>query len=354
MLQRILAICLSLVMTSVLRAQPVLKVLPDLPKFYFDRETKAPTETKIRLQQQREFIKQKQLHFNIGFTGVSTRSLSQLAGEKEMTKKEVDRYKILYANKALSPAALDIIRILLTMCFSNGKSYDARNAGYVTSIKNQQCGNCWAYSAVGTYEASYKRVNGSVIDASEQYAENCSGAGNCGGGLAYPVFEWMVNNTRNLDKESSVPDAGHDEACAGGTPVTNYYATDCGIVDPSADLSKIPTVQQIKDAICKYGPVSASMNATYLFQHYTNGVFYETPSDYASPSSNHAIVIVGWDDDKHAWLVKNSWDTTWGESGYAWVDYNTNNIGRRASWVIAKKIMILKPINRPINNVIHQ
>jgi C1A family cysteine protease len=337
-----------------LHAQPPLKILPDLPRFYSEREMQASTETKIKLQQQREFIRQNKLTFNIGFTGVSTRNLQQLAGEREIPQKEVDRIKSIFIKRQLSPAAIDIIKIFLTLCFSNGSSYDARNAGYVTPVKLQECGNCWAYSAVGTYEASYKRVNGTVIDASEQYAENCSGAGNCSGGLSYPVFEWMVNNTKNLDKESSVPDAGHDEACSGGTPATNYYATDCGLVDPSADINKIPTVQQIKDAICKYGPVSASMNATYLFQHYTNGVFNETPSDYSNPSSNHAIMIVGWDDSKHAWLIKNSWDTTWGESGYGWIDYNSNNIGRRASWVIAKKALI-KTIVRPVNsNILHQ
>ena len=48
-------------------------------------------------------------------------------------------------------------------------------------------------------------------------------------------------------------------------------------------------------------------------------------------------MIIGWDDTKQAWLMRNSWDTTWGDSGYAWIKYNSNNIGRRAAWVVAKK-----------------
>jgi cathepsin L len=49
---------------------------------------------------------------------------------------------------------------------------------------------------------------------------------------------------------------------------------------------------------------------------------------------------VGWDDSKNAWLVRNSYGSTWGEKGYGWIDYNSNNIGIRAAWVLAKKIYI--------------
>ena len=90
---------------------------------------------------------------------------------------------------------------------------------------------------------------------------------------------------------------------------------------------------------------------TDLFQNYTNGVFNEIPSNYASPTSNHAIVIVGWDDAKGAWLMKNSWGTNWGENGYMWIKYGSNNIGRRAAWVIAKKAALLKIITQPVRAI---
>src|SRR5690606_12507461 len=46
------------------------------------------------------------------------------------------------------------------------------------------------------------------------------------------------------------------------------------------------------------------------------------------------IVLVGWDDSKNAWLMRNSWGTNWGEDGYMWIDYGSNSIGAYAAWAM--------------------
>lgn len=322
-------------------AQPTVR----LPQKYVLREVNAPVALKRTLETQRSLITKQKLEFNVGFTGVSNKTLLQITGEKETPVSEVNRIKQTLSVRKLSPAAIEIIKIRLAGCVASYKKYDARTQGYVTPVRDQQCGNCWAYSAVGAYEGSYKKVNGALINASEQHAENCVD-GDCSGGLAYKIMEWMVDQNKNLATEEAIPDAGVNQACGGGAPSTTYYATDWGVVDPSGDISKIASVAAIKDAVCKYGPIAVSVQVTPLFQNYTNGVFYEFNSNYGSPSSNHAVVLVGWDDDKGAWLIKNSWGTDWGEDGYMWIKYNSNNIGRRAAWIIAKKsqLMIKQPI----------
>jgi cathepsin K len=338
-----------------LNAQPKLQVNPALSQKYVLREAKATPQLKMQLTNLRADIVKNKRTFNVGVTGVSLKSRAAITGEADINQTQANLIKAKVVNRQISPAALNIIKAWATMCFATKKSYDARTAGYVTPVKDQQCGNCWSYSAMGAYEASYKRVNGVVADASEQYVVNCSGGGDCGpaGGLAYKVFDWMVDNNKNVATDAAYPDAGMVQSCPGGTPVTQYYATDWGVVDPSGDILKIASVADIKAAICKYGPVAASVNVTDAFQHYTNGVFNEIPSNYANPSTNHAIVLCGWDDDKHAWLLKNSWGTDWGENGYMWIDYGTNNVGRRAAWVIARKALtrVITPVKPlPLHN----
>lgn len=65
---------------------------------------------------------------------------------------------------------------------------------------------------------------------------------------------------------------------------------------------------------------------------YKSGVFNEN----SNADINHAVTLVGWDDSKQAWRIKNSWGKAWEEAGYMWIAYNANKIGYGTSWVQAK------------------
>ena len=65
-------------------------------------------------------------------------------------------------------------------------------------------------------------------------------------------------------------------------------------------------------------PLSVSIDANNMqFQFYWDGVF-----DYRGCGTDldHAVLIAGWgtdhDSGKDYWLLKNSWNTTWGDKGY--------------------------------------
>jgi len=131
--------------------------------------------------------------------------------------------------------------------------------------------------------------------------------------------------------------------CFGWIPtaaVTNYIVEKWGYID---FWTPRPSVQQLKQAIAEHGPLISAVTVTPAFLSYAGGVFNER----ANFEINHGIVIIGWDDAKHAWLIKNSWGTGWGEGGYMWIDYDSNNIGSYPCWVEAKVSTVAPP---PANN----
>ena len=89
-------------------------------------------------------------------------------------------------------------------------------------------------------------------------------------------------------------------------------------------------VQAIKAGVQKQ-PVSAAIAANNKYIHsYASGVIdaadcfefdeaSERPVDPLNPV-NHAVLIVGYGTDEATgleyWLIKNSWNSTWGDKGY--------------------------------------
>jgi hypothetical protein len=74
------------------------------------------------------------------------------------------------------------------------------------------------------------------------------------------------------------------------------------------------------------------MRATDVFKAYTGGIFnYD-----AQGKVNHGVTLVGWDDSKNAWRIKNSHGKGWGENGFMWITYGCSKIGYAASWVQAQ------------------
>ena len=58
------------------------------------------------------------------------------------------------------------------------------------------------------------------------------------------------------------------------------------------------------------GPISVTVDASGTFGHYTGGIL-----NSCGTSINHGIIAVGYTSDYY--IIKNSWGTGWGESGFA-------------------------------------
>lgn len=238
----------------------------------------------------------------------------------------------------------------------NAKRFDLRDVNGVTPVRDQgTCGSCWAFSAVASMESNYALKNGEFIDISEQAVLGCSGAGSCSqGGWYTSVFSWLLDDSSSfLTDESSSPYVSQDLCSVDVNPV-DIKVINYGMLETEDWYSYKNDISEIKNAIVKYGAVSAALySGNNDFLSYKSGVIRNN-NEY---DPDHAITIVGWDDDLQAWLIKNSWGEFWGEKGYGWVGYDACNIGL-VSWVdvSSKDNIEPEPIteNKVVINLIDQ
>lgn len=199
--------------------------------------------------------------------------------------------------------------------------YDWRDFNGVTPVKAQgNCGSCWDFAALAALEASILIHGGMELDLSEQAILSCATPDQgCDGGSATVAWMWIKEN------------GGIDESCM------PYQARDyipckqdaCEKIATVRDWVFIPNdVDAIKTTLYEYGPVKTNFCVYGDFRNYNDGCYAHDGDD----PINHAILILGWDDNQcgghGAWLIKNSWGTNWGMNGYAWIKYGTCGIGK--------------------------
>lgn len=99
----------------------------------------------------------------------------------------------------------------------------------------------------------------------------------------------------------------------------------------------IADIVTMKAALAEHGPLAAPIVFSDCLVGYKTGVF-----DVKSTLTvDHVVLIVGWDDERRAWLVKNSWGESWGEKGYGWIGYDAANIGSFAAWIDVRSVLNL-------------
>lgn len=318
---------------------------------YKARELKASPQIKQRLANLRNRIQQRKLTFQVGYTYARERGIDSVTGgikpnvSAAAARKQNDlaAQLIQLDNDARLAARVPQIKLA---CSANLKSWDWRKEGKVTPVKRQQCGNCWAYAAVSAFESNYLIRNNNIIDGSEQYvvSNNDDDAGTCKGGRADLAINFLV--TEGTTSEAILPDSGTN-----GKPDPNmetpFDAVIWGWINP--DNPGNPGVQSIKAGLCEHGPVATWIDAGGTFGDYTGANEYgdvyndDDDKDAGYEVKGHFVTIIGWDETRGAWLVKNSWGQNWGfnagvgtERGYGWIKYGTHRVGSDVSWVRAK------------------
>lgn len=221
--------------------------------------------------------------------------------------------------------------------------WDWRSSGKVTSVKNQgACGSCYAFASIANIESKILIDISTTFDFSENNVKECNFYNtSCDGGNYFKVANFLSKYGVVLEScDSYVPsNVSCNSSCTYQGTLLEWNII-CG--------DAVPATATLKDYIYNYGPVYTTLYAgdgdawATEFDDYDGSyTLYYTGTE----APNHAVLIVGWDDDlEHAggtggWIVKNSWGTGWGgacggsEGGYFTIAYGSASIGKYSSFM---------------------
>eukprot|EP01026_Neomeris_dumetosa_P051304 TRINITY_DN4513_c0_g1_i1.p1 TRINITY_DN4513_c0_g1~~TRINITY_DN4513_c0_g1_i1.p1 ORF type:complete len:359 (-),score=22.97 TRINITY_DN4513_c0_g1_i1:72-1064(-) len=190
------------------------------------------------------------------------------------------------------------------------QSIDFRAKGVVTPIKNQeQCGSCWAFSAVASIETVNALYGDTLLSLSEQEVLDCDKRDDaCQGGIMDDAFEFVIING-GIDTLKNYPYEAEDERCnrrKEKRDVVNIQTFQNVLKNNETALMQAAANQVISVAI------QANQRA---FQMYHGGVF----DAECGTTLDHGVNVVGYgvsDRGDKYWIVRNSWGEAWGDNGY--------------------------------------
>lgn len=233
-------------------------------------------------------------------------------------------------------------------------AYDMRRDGIITSVKDQyDHGTCWTFAAMNSLESSMAAAD-PAVDLSEWHLAYYTYSEDFGfplitaddgtlpiwydSGGNFDMLSAMLAGWIGVMEESKFPYSDMDILDDTKTMDAIRQEADYHVTEAvKLNYNVYDSEERANDIIAAKQAILAghSLSLGYFdnpncYDALTNA--YYCPDDYDS-GGYHAVSVVGWDDSYSAlnfsqqpecdgaWLIKNSWGSSWGDGGYFWLSY---------------------------------
>jgi C1A family cysteine protease len=190
---------------------------------------------------------------------------------------------------------------------------------WITTVQDQgACEACWAFCTTAVVESMARIEHFVWSKRSEGDVHDGMGSKCADGGSPSAAMDWITKN------------GICDPACypwSGANPPYKPTSDRSGRTVEIPAHVELGNINDQKNWIDTVGPIGVTFSVYHDFDGYSSGVYTKGPTTAANYfRGTHCVCIVGYDDSKQAWLIKNSWGTGWGMSGYCWIGYGQADI----------------------------
>jgi C1A family cysteine protease len=192
---------------------------------------------------------------------------------------------------------------------------------WITSVRDQNpCESCWAFAAVALVEAMTRIEHCFWPHFSEGDVHKGMGAVCANTGGIEAAIDWI--------RQHSLADPDCFPWTVANIAYTPSPDRNGRSVRGSMDKTWVGSIADQKAWLDTVGPLGTWFEVWHDFDGYGSGVYKRSTASTNYDRGGHFMLVVGYDDAQGAWIVKNSWGTSWGMSGFALIGYGEADIDK--------------------------
>lgn len=211
---------------------------------------------------------------------------------------------------------------------------DHNNRNYITPVRNQGfCSSCAAFGVVAAMETQIRIQNDypvvkdqkeiyPLLSEAQLFFSSPGYSPVPGEGTHNNKTGWTVKGALEYSSKTGVIPA---KSCPydfdyKSKPLPEKWQE---TVTKTGNYRSLNSHREMKEWLSNKGPLITTMTVYIDFFLYKEGIY----SYILGPElGGHCVCCIGYDDERKAWLCKNSWSEKWGEKGFFWVEYGSCGI----------------------------